>query len=583
MARNHKSKATERRDFLKTVATLSVATSFDPVQALVKGLSNSVFRSAMAATTGAEPRSYVFLGFDHAPNRRVWDQMLTPYEAAKNGAVPRQSSNVYRNNDPKYETASISVGGKAVNAPVLWTADSPRGKLSQLLENTMVVQGIRLLGDSHANGFRSNMLPTAGGYSVNGMVAANSSKPLAAVNLGYMDVFRAPNGMGIKNLKMAGDTDYNDRWVGGRNLVSELLDPLNSRSNSGSAPGSRDGLNANFLTRKQAMASVVDAALLQLKKTAEIYQVGSGIMTDLSRSAATELNGNLFNIFEDYNQTLTKYLNLQAQATAAAKAGAIPGITSESIYPKSAAERASMPNAGDGGYDLRNLIQSNSYLVGIAEGLAVAEVLIRNGKAASISSSTNGKILNNTGLYTSETNTTGGPRNFHVGADGHGDGLGLELVATSYAFYVTSVLLLEFRAAMKAKNLWDQVVVHVGGDFGRTPRAALDGSDHGWQGSCMSLFSGCINGFKSFGNILSRHEIFDPADGVHGGLWGSAGRVDGIDSNVGHALNIGNFASTLCTLLKVPSPADNFHSVVSLSDSTGIKALVGETKIVDVA
>lgn len=568
-------KSIERRDFIKTLATLSVAGTMNPIEALIRGMSNSVFREAVAGT-GTEPKSYVFLGFDGGPNRRVWDQMLTPYQ---NGiSVPTQSSNVYRNNSARYETTPISISGKTINAPVLWSADSPRGVLSQLMENMIVVQGIRLIGDSHANGFRSNLNPTPGGYTVNGMVASQSSTPIAAVNMGGMDVFRSPTGVGIKNIPLLSnaESEYN-QYYPKENIVGNLLDPLNSRSSANEAPGSRDRLSSEFITRKEAMKAVMDRSIAALKETANTYKVGSGITNDLARKANSELSVNLYPLLEDYSNTLQKYLNLQTQATLAAKQGKIPGITSDGIYPSSA-ERNGLPNREDGGYDLRNLIQNDSYIMGVAEGLAVAEVLIRNGKSATISCQSNSNMINNTGM----TDPSNG-RRYHIGADAHGTGLGAELVASSYAFYITSVLLLEFKNAMKAKNLWSEVVVHVGGDFARSARPDLGGSDHGWQASTMSLFSGAINGFKCFGNLLSNHNIFDPRDTSHPGLWGSGGLIPGLDSSTGHVAQIGNFASTLCTLLGVPSPADNFHSLISYSASSGVKALIEETKITDKA
>jgi hypothetical protein len=71
-----------------------------------------------------------------------------------------------------------------------------------------------------------------------------------------------------------------------------------------------------------------------------------------------------------------------------------------------------------------------------------------------------------------------------------------------------------FDAAMTTAGLNNQVTTFTASDFGRTPTANSDGTDHGW-GSHHIVMGGAVNGQNMYANILSsartRPTIWEPA------------------------------------------------------------------------
>src|SRR5690606_26764480 len=109
-------------------------------------------------------------------------------------------------------------------------------------------------------------------------------------------------------------------------------------------------------------------------------------------------------------------------------------------------------------------------------------------------------------------------------------------------FRAVASCLYELITALKNKqipgggNLFNKVILTISSDFNRSARSNGSGSDHGWEGSSYTLFSGRIPGFEVIGNVTSENSS------GYSGTWGKAGLVAEL---MNKRMVIGNVASTV--------------------------------------
>ncbi len=114
--------------------------------------------------------------------------------------------------------------------------------------------------------------------------------------------------------------------------------------------------------------------------------------------------------------------------------------------------------------------------------------------------------------------------------------------------------MLELIDVLKAKGIFANTVIDVHGEFGRNPKD--DGSsnfytnqcfsDHGGAATSVALLLCAISGPMVLGNVRNNAPVSDRR--------GSWGYQAGIDTFSGQVLDMGHFANTLATMLRVPKP-----------------------------
>jgi hypothetical protein len=93
---------------------------------------------------------------------------------------------------------------------------------------------------------------------------------------------------------------------------------------------------------------------------------------------------------------------------------------------------------------------------------------------------------------------------------------------------------------------------------------------HGFKGVPFSIFNGKIKKAAVIGNIGYEYSNSNP---VHSrGLWGAAASMQSMGNR---PLNAGNVASTIASIIGVPSPSPNNISLVSVENDE-IKPIITE-------
>jgi hypothetical protein len=156
------------------------------------------------------------------------------------------------------------------------------------------------------------------------------------------------------------------------------------------------------------------------------------------------------------------------------------------------------------------------------------------------------------------------------------------LLHISMGFRILSACLHEFTQSLNRQidphtgnNLFDETVIHLGGDFNRTPRVDGTGSDHGWQGGNGTLISGIIKKPIVIGNIYAAR---GSTNGKHYGTWGHGAPVNVNGSN--RVLSLGNLSSTITEMLRVKKIFPNEASLIGGVVEGNVYSLIEKAKIV---
>jgi hypothetical protein len=551
-----------RRQALGMIGSAALApVLFDPVRVLLNGLVDGILAKAQAVAAGVPPRRYVYVGLPGGKARWAFDQPLVPYSGS---AVMRNPHVVTRFQDggskagaPVYATVPVTRNGVTLHMPHLWGSTIPVAgggtvPMADLLTNMLIIRGVNMAQDGHATNFYKQTRPVNSAPSLDGRVADHSSAPVPAVGMpgGSAEVFKSEKGIGLVY------TD--DLWLYG-NPLSKILAPFDA------AP---DAVPSGFMSRRLAMETAVNQAMASLATEASQRMPGSENLYSLRNTAEQALKNGIGDVLGAYTRLRDKYQAI-ARATVAL---AMPGITDKPAYLTDLATynagKINQTILSPGSYYVRNpdlttLIGATTMINGLAESLAVAEYLILQGYSTSVSMGGGGiqgvrmidyRESSNPGVSLGDSNEG------YWYTDEHGGGSVTGMILNSLHFRVLAACLYEFVQALKRAGLFNETVIQISSEFGRTPRKDESGSDHGWMAQSTSLISGVITRPTVLGNVRVDGSAYG---GDNPGSWGAAALT--MVENVPQELTIGHMTSTVAELLRVEPIMPNNKTLVTES------------------
>ncbi|MDZ4660735.1 MAG: hypothetical protein SGJ18_03865 [Pseudomonadota bacterium] len=565
-----------RRQFLGMLGASAAVTFPGPLQMLISSLIDGMTMSAQAQVTGAivKPRNFIYVNLPGGPPRWVWDMPLMPYRTEAIIANPHVATRFTSSTQSGYVTNAITRAGVTLNMPSLWNQNIPtvgggQAPMANLLENMLMIRGVKLPSDGHTNNNFKTLRPLNSSPSLHGAVADRSQAPVPAVNLpgGFSDAYKSRKGVAQGKLN-----DF------ANDPLRRLLSPFDRSS---------DALDAGVLSRQNALDISVNAALRDLAAQAKSNMPGTESLYAMRNDAETLLRRGIGDLSTAYTGIRDKYANL----IRAVGAGGMDGVTNVPV----AVGNLPRPNGfvinhtinADQNFlgpaaNLGQMITANSNVANLAEGFAVAEYLLINGYSSSINlaaSYISGLSFQDVFEPTKDAagRVTGaraiGNQVNGWAHDEHSGGSFCSLIINSFHFKAIAACLYEMVSVLKTANIFKETVIQVGGEFSRDPRNDNSGSDHGWMAHATSLVSGAI-----IKPMVLGHTLFEgansPAGGNYRGTWGAAApvKVDGIEQE----LTIGHATSTVAELLRVEHPMSNNGALIQ--ETTG-----GITNLVDLA
>jgi hypothetical protein len=522
----HNNKSISRRKALSLLGQGGV-TGFlaqHPMKILFTALLEGHSQKLMAQSEGITPRNYLAIRLAGAPPRWTWDP-LHPYDNASLLIPNAQVGTRFVSNGSKYidvEYASTLING--VNMPWMWQFDLPRSSggnrpMSELMDNMLVISGTDTNNPAHSGARLLQDFPLGIKYSLGSLPADQSSFPLPFINMnGNNSAFSSAKGLAPINLP-----------VSNNNLLEDLLNPFLIN------PGI--GFNKN----KNSLSNMLSSVFASLNSMATNEHISSESLI-LSQSSAEELIQSGFSdIAVVYPALKAKYEGLIAIA-ADPFASSLNGLSAQEI--------------GDT-EDLRTAINTVKEIRRMAEQFAVVEYVFKNNLCPSMT------IV---------------PQAFPgFNFDEHNADAMSSLAACTFWNRGLAACLLELIDQLKASGIYNNTIIHVGGEFGRNPKNDATGSDHCPQSSSNTFFGGALPGANFIGNTV----ISSPQSNYLG-TWGYMGSNLALSNNpsapIGY-LNLGHLAASIATMLKVPSPVTATPTI--LEENNGqITSLLPSTKLV---
>lgn len=417
---------------------------------------------------------------------------------------------------------------------------------ASLLDNFLGIRGIWNPSDGHQLANRVMYKPLGANFSVHGMIADASGRPIPGV-------------------------------VSGNTLIAkEFTSPKGSNTLiAGSAANAINLVKGSF--KEQVSLFRSNPALDTLvKSTLDKFESNSRFKTssaNFNRKKAEELvRANLANLLTDFNTKKAKYtalLNAATKYDIADSKTLIPGLLDNPITnyatgflwnPNNDANfsRALAPSR-----DLREMFTTPPAMGTIADSFALAEVLFENNLSSNIVSNLGGMDIISDIVLDPATGLPFAANKSSFGFD-NGHSMGISFQTFIWSVYARGFItcLYEFVSYLKIKGYYNDTVITFSSDFARSVKFNGKGSDHGWQANATSMWCGEIASPIVIGNtMLDATPIYGSN---YKNLWG-VGRKSPL---LGNYIGVGNMNSTITSLVGVPANTSNNKALIERSGGT---------------
>lgn len=522
-----KHKTHSRRDFLNLFGYATSIPLFQgPAQILIESILGSVVNKAHAAELGVNnPRRFLQIVQEGAPTKHMYDLLLKPYGGS---FVPNiQTGTKYVGNTVSYST----ILRKGLNVPHMWQFNVPHRNgstrpLEDLLDNYLGLRGINIGNPDHSAAQAMQFVPLAAAQSMPALAADISSAPIPAVNAGLGQYkFKSLNSKSAVTMSNYG------------NMVKSLMTPFVRKA------------GATFTLERADMATALDSTLSALNSMSESIHPDARAIASATKSAKDLLRQGFGDLEKVWTDLTTKYTSLVTRALSPSQS--LPGINDHAILSdgsvRFSADSNLIPLANN--FDVRTIIQTTTGIDRLITHFALAEYILTNNLSYSVSIApgwfNNLKVNSDTAA--------------RLSFDEHQTGGAVALLMNTYYNLALSSCLLELIDQLKIKNIFNETVIVMGGEFGRNPRNDGSGSDHGYTGGHSTIISGAITSPMVLGNIYATDPI---SSSIYKGTWGQAAPV----AELGKELDTGHWASTVATLLRTPTPVTASPSLLIEKD-----------------
>jgi hypothetical protein len=535
-----------RRKFISFGSSASfIGLCQSPAVALFTTILGGQSQKAWAQSLGIRPRALVQILEGGSPLRTPSDSFLTPYSTEgfdRNPMVATRFQNIGgRNAVPEYHTVSMH----GVNVPTMWSYNLPgpsgtQRPMGSLLQNLISIQGVTTRNAGHGSSQEWHFLAPGAIKSTSALPADVSEDPFAGINInasGYS--FRSTRSKTAVSLGTGG------------NMLTTLLDPFRPLGTT------------QFQANKQALREAYNSILRSLDRMAREGHPGAEALVQ-NRDSALELAAyNFAALGTQWTDLLNKYRDIIARAIFD-PSNPLPGLTDAPIGEESIPSRnAALYRIVDTSTlnlhqasDFRTCVDSRTTIGGLAESFAFTEYVLLNHLSSSIAFGVGGfgPLIRPDGSLSTES----------LGNDQHTCGVYPATFFNILRHRAVYAGMLELIEQLKAANLFTETIISLSGEFNRNPRADMTGSDHGFTGKVLNLYSGAFPGPLMIGNLMN--------DGRMG--WGSGALMPQLG---GRQLNLVDTAVTLCHLVGVPPVFTSTNTLVTLG-TNGLVSNIGTTR-----
>ncbi len=522
-------KKISRRELIKIMGLSAYAASRDPFKiALATTMSGIVERAVAGESTGPQPRNYIMLQLYGAPPRWTWEP-IAPFDN-QNLILPNNSVTTKYNvgGSGSFESTNYqAVNIKGISMPWMWQFDLPTSSgsvpMSELMNNMLMIRGVNVIIPEHTGAADKQFRPTGIPNTMTSLSGDVSSCPIPFIGMNTTanPYTSKKNKTGVSSLNMSG------------NCLQNLLEPFIVN-----APSLQNNLNS--------METLINQAIDRIESFLTGIHSGFSLSKKAQTDALTLIKKDFASLIHDFYPLKEKYLSLLQIATKAVPTGdprtRLNSINTHSIM---------IDNT-----DLRVTLDASQYYNGdyfgiylMAEQFAVIEFAIKNRLTTSIAAGLSS--FNNFGF------------------DEHSTAPMISVLVNTLWNRGMATCVYELIDQLRAAGMWENTVINITSEFGRSPRGDGIGSDHAPEATSITLLSGCLAGNEIIGNTK-----IDSGWNFYPGSWGSFA-----NNPTFGILGQGHIASTIASLLKVESPVTSSPSLVTEINGR-MKARLGPSKLV---
>lgn len=512
-----------------------------PLERLLEALSTGIIHKAEAEATGSQgSRNYLNVIMIGAPIRYSFDAWMRP-----NPNDPVLDFN------PMVATKFVSSGGRVTGTEYatfnyngtmvphffshsVFNSAGAQRPLTDMLNHMLVIRGYASGFDGHPFNAAIQQAPLGGVSSIAGLAADYSTKTFEAVEWPPRGSFG----------------NYNS--IKGKALNILTGNPLNTLLEGFGGP---QGGRVKGRSLKDRNRDAYDLAQARLRAYAQSDFAGSTIVAKNLSNATDLLKKGTGNIDGYWNTAVTRYRNVIQNSL---RQSGLVGISDvPMISDQTPLWSVHVPDGNRGlivhqDMDLREMISTMTCPGAIAESLALAEYVLKEGLATSLN------LMMTDPVNLTLMDAADGSKTLHAAIhDMHETGAIAALLLTTTHYRALSAGILELMDQLKktivnGKDVWSETVVQISADFNRSARSSGSGSDHGFNQMNTSIISGAIkNGPFVVGNIQKSGH-----GGGYEGTQGIAAAIDGYNQK-GRPSPV-MAASTIAQVLRVPkNPYEN--------------------------
>lgn len=532
-----------RRQFLQDIGALTSGTAFlrSPLGQMISAIAGSALTTSLARAAGVVPRRYINIQQGGAPPRWMFDHMLNAYGTTdtltldRNQFGTRYVANGGRYVDVEYRTVPIN----GIQVPWIWGQSVPKAgggtrPMSELLNNSCFIQGISTGNPGHLGSMALHFRPAGATRSLGALSADYSNAYIPAVNLMAGEfIFASLVG---KSAVPVGP---------GGNLLQKLLTPFLSKAS----------VKFQALKNDTDVKLALESARTSLDSAMLSEHLSSNVLIESQKNAEQLINGGFGDLAVIWPSLFDKYQTL-INRTITAEVKGINDLPIGSTNVDARLGDYHLDSQVVKFADLRELLTSGTLNIsGLAEQFALAEFVLLNNLSYSITMAP-GSLINfktETGKNTVTSHNT----------DEHYTGKMPSLLINTLKQMANVACMLELIDQLKTKNIWQETVIDMGGEFNRSARMDGSGSDHGYQGKSLALYSGGFKGSVVIGNVPANTGVY---------AWGPGA----INATLGRSVQLNDMAATIAYLLRTPSPITSASSLVTINPSTQLISSVVE-------
>ncbi|MFV8259743.1 twin-arginine translocation signal domain-containing protein [Bdellovibrio bacteriovorus] len=530
-----------RRGFIAGGAVAGAAALVaTPYERLLNALSTGFIHQAQAEATGnLGARNYINILIAGGPMRYTFDAwMRTNPSDAPLEFNPMVATKFVRSGNNVVGTEYATFNYNGVMVPHMFsqsvTTSAGAKALTELLNNMLVIRGFGTGFDGHPFNATVQQAPVGGVSSVMGLAADYSQKTFEAVEWPQRGAYGNYASMNGKALNILTD-----------NPLKSLLEGF----------GGPAADRAKGRSLKDRNREAFDLAQARLRAYSQSEFAGSTILSKNLSNASDLMKKGIGNIGSYWDGAVARYRSV---IEASMRQQGLVGINDVAMI--SSQNELWRVHVADGNRglvvssdsDLRDSIKTMTSPGSLAEGLALAEYVLKEGLVSTM----NLQMGDPDSLMFKDASNGVTARHMAI-KDMHETGaIPGVLITTAYYRGLCAGMLELIEQLKKSKvngvDLWSETVIQVISEFNRTARTNGSGSDHGFNQMVTSVFSGAIQrGPFVVGNIYRA--------GHGGGYVGTQGRAAPIDGYNQKGMPSPTMAaSTVTALLRVPkNPYEN--------------------------